>query len=256
MSLESISKITEVRVSTFPVIIARMSECMALRYLPSSSLDFAGPELWRTAARCFVSIVQSGLPSVNITMQNQLQQHGGEAAVGVDRRSSSTGSSPLALESMAQSHGAQLQGSNPSGHPPGQQASPKGQQQQQLSATSTAWPLLAQAFEIFLLGGHDGVLNLLNHLSLEKECSGTAATVRAASTIAIPAPSLETAVQPVHPGAGSAAPSQKLVLATAEDSEIQASVLDCLADTVLTSCQFAPLEIRQVCVMGLTTFSS
>ncbi len=63
-----LSDLPQVRVSTFSTVVSCLSECMAVRHLDPSD------ELWRSASAAFVTVVQSGLPSINITTLTQ-QQH-------------------------------------------------------------------------------------------------------------------------------------------------------------------------------------
>ncbi len=167
----------QVRISMFTAVVSCLSECMATRHMATTlgggAADPAATDLWRTAARAFVSVVQSGLPSVNITAQSQQQlQQQGQALQSV----------PL-------------------------------QQQPHQQRTSDPWPMLARAFEMFLLG------------------QGLPATTLA-------------------PGAVQSGPSAAAALVATPSStidfEVQAAVLDCLSDTVLTACQYASNETRRV----------
>lgn len=185
-----------VRVATFPLVISRLSQCMAVKHLyatqasdfplldraPSSTSSSSPsppsgysqqpqplyiPEVWRAAARAFVSVVQSGLPSINITTQSLIQQQ-------------------LAASALATSTAA-----GPPSVPP----------------NSETWDLLIRSFQMFLIGeGLDLAPESEPHLAILPSFS---------SSSSLP-----------------------------EDDEVQATVLDCLGDTVLTSCQFASLEAR------------
>ena len=194
-----------VRVSTFPLVVSRLSECMSVRHLwvtrpsdlplvdhaPSSSSPSSQQtpqplylaEVWRMAARAFVSVVNSGLPSINITTQSLIQQQQQQLAT-------------------AQGGAAALTLTLPPGSP-----------------TSDTWDLLIKSFQMFLVG--EGLIP------------------------SPPPPGDDEGEEITHlsllPSFAAAALSSS---SSSDDEEVQAMVLDCLGDTVLTSCQFAPLDSR------------
>ncbi len=82
--------------ATFPLLVGALSECMACRHLPegvAAAERDAIEDLWRAAARAFVTVVQTGLPSINIC-SGQVGIGGGAAVVGAVRESHLT---PAAL---------------------------------------------------------------------------------------------------------------------------------------------------------------
>jgi len=186
----------QVRVSTFPVLVSALSECMATRHTDPAD------ELWRAAARAFVAVVQSGLPSINITSQSARQSHSGLSAMHGG-----------AVAAAAGQHG---------------------------TISSDSWPLLVRAFEMFLLGQ-----NLPNGTSADTSSQQPTAGYAAAAAAAVATAGLAptSAVSTGGAAAGTAA-SGSGGSSCSTDAEVQAAVLDCLSDTVLTSCQFAPAEVR------------
>ena len=67
--------------SSFPMLVTCLSDCMATRHLePGGAGGWAGGgeagALWRTAATAFNAVVQSGLPSINISSHNNPAQVG------------------------------------------------------------------------------------------------------------------------------------------------------------------------------------
>ncbi|GFR47515.1 hypothetical protein Agub_g9147, partial [Astrephomene gubernaculifera] len=191
----------QVRVATFPLLVAALSECLASRHLlhrltpdPAEQLE----ELWRTAARGLVTVVQSGLPSVNICGQ--------------------------------------------------------GSQQQQQVPDST-WPALARAFQMYFLAAN--LPPLLQPAQEENQAlSDLIATATAAGGAAATAAAalLRGGGLAVDPSFGAAAlpPPQPLQQQSPErlaaDLDITTALLDCLSETVLSSCQLAPIEVRRALV--------
>ncbi|GIL75246.1 hypothetical protein Vretifemale_5026 [Volvox reticuliferus] len=199
----------QVRVATFPLLVGAMSECMACRHLlpqhqpqsgsqhpegPQAQLILAGDlgevqaleELWRAAARGFVTVVQTGLPSINI-------------------------------------------------------CSHQGQQPQQVLVPHSTWPALARAFQMFFLATNLPPLQqppqeAQHALSLALAAAGgssaTASYFRRMSTCSEPVVAMGGTVLPP--------PSPEQIAA---DFEITMAVLDCLSETVLGSCQHAPIEV-------------
>ncbi len=203
----------QVRVATFPLLAGALSECMAVRHLQTPpygsptaappgwalALDCGEPlnELWRAAARGFVAVVSTGLPSINICGS------GGAP-------SAAAGSSQPLVGSIG---AAALAGGAPAAVVP-----------------DSTWPVLARAFQMFFLAVS------LPPLRLPPPQPGQASAAEAAAA--------GGAAGAARGRAGSG-PAEGLALASVTaDVEAGVALLDCLADTVLASCQLAPSEVR------------
>ncbi|KAG2443720.1 hypothetical protein HXX76_002066 [Chlamydomonas incerta] len=234
----------QVRVATFPLLVAALSECMACRHLQAQqqllmiqqqqqavaaaaaaagsagsgsgsslvpglggsvvlAVDAGEPldELWRAAARGFVTVVQTGLPSINICSQ-------------------ATGSGGSSVNQQV---------------------------------PQSTWPALARAFQMFFLA------TSLPPLQQPPADAAASIAIAAAAAAAANMGRGGSAVSSITSDAGGglaaalAAPSAEQVAA---DSEITAAVLDCLSDTVLSSCQHAPVEVRRALVEVLDAGAS
>ncbi len=206
----------QVRVATFPRVVSALSECMSTRHWDPTE------ELWRSASLAFVAVVQSGLPSINIA-----------AHAAATPPPPPPSPSPYSLASLT-GLGAM---STPS--PPSTASS-----QATVSVPADTWPSLKRAFELSLLGRGlptplppgaqpNPPLNPMRRIAgqssalSERQLGGSLGAGGSDGG-----------------GGGLASAQPALSPATLSDVEIQAAVLDCLADTVLTSCQYAPQDVR------------
>ncbi|KAG2500662.1 hypothetical protein HYH03_001428 [Edaphochlamys debaryana] len=221
----------QVRVATFPLLVGALSECMATRHLgPQLGAQIAaqqqqaaaaaaavaqlggggaGPaaggafalvlpdcapepldELWRSATKGFVTVVSTGLPSINICSQGHAQH---------------------------------------------------------VQVPHSTWPALARAFTMFLLASG---LPHLHQPSVEAQAALAAAAAAAASAGALtPRGGASGRIGEGSVGGGAAAAAAAAAAeAAAADLELTVAVLDCLSDTVLSSCQHAPVHVRRTLV--------
>ncbi len=177
-------------------------------------------ELWRCASSAFVAVVQSGLPSLNIAAHTAL--------TASSSTTSATSAAPSSSAAATTTAGAVMP--------------PEG-----------LWSMLVRAFEMSLLG--KSLPPGLQQQLLTGSGGGAAATSPSGPPPALPPlrttmshrPSLDRATH-TESAAASAVAATSTTVAAPTDAEVQASILDCLSDTVLTSCQYAPVEARQALV--------
>uniref|UniRef100_A0A7S0NBW2 Mon2 C-terminal domain-containing protein n=1 Tax=Chlamydomonas leiostraca TaxID=1034604 RepID=A0A7S0NBW2_9CHLO len=230
----------QVRVATFPALVSSLSECMAMRHVDPND------ELWRTASKAFNAIVQSGLPSINIASHGLTVQAAAAAAQQTQgySLSSLSGSLTSGISSITGYGSSPIPAASGSGAAAGADKA---------AVHQDTWPLLVRAFEMSLLGRDlPGPLppgcNPNPPLLPPRTGAGVAPAAAApGSTSSLGAGN--------NGGPGTPGPSARQTLASADsdappkpavqsDVEIQAMVLDCLADSVLTSCQYASHDIR------------
>jgi hypothetical protein len=258
-----------------------------------------GDELWRTASRAFVSVLQSGLPSINIAAHSQT------TLAAAAPSSSSSSPAPYSLASLASGltggYGAHSQATSAAASPASTNGGSSAATSGGMSVPPETWEGLVRAFEMALLGRNlPGALpggaqpnpsfanpgprlfytaitaggkapSSVGGTQQQSVAGGSgAATPSAAAAAFAQAPlaessSVQSAVGEGTPSALQASLQDSMnsgaggfgqssgPTTTASDPEVLASVLDCLADTVLTSCQYAPPGTRKALVALIET---
>lgn len=251
------------RVATFPLLVGALSECMACRHLPegvAAAERDAIEDLWRAAARAFVTVVQTGLPSINIcsgqvgakrvdpTSSQGLHTEtcGCSACLPLDRTYIDWSESQRHSYLLSANH---LQSSRLTAFSALDRAITPLQAQVQCTVPQSTWQALERSFHVFLLGT---CLPPLAQPPPEAQAALSQAMTAASWSSGGSAAAMALARSLIAAGAGAGGEGgagggvQLSPAQVAADLDIATAVLDCLCDTVLASCQHAPPEVGTI----------
>lgn len=224
-------------------------------------------ELWRASVRSFCAAVQAGLPALNMALHSQSAASAAAAAATTSAYSLSS------LTGFGGGGSALSSPTSPAGSPGNSTAVP---------VPYDTWPCLARAFEMSLLGRNlpgplpAGVLPnpplmpspVAAVTAAPATPGGPAGSICAGSAGGAATPTSGGSSAAVTGGPGAGGPSRASVDVSGSlpavgttaggaggaaagtggtgggDFDVQVLVLDCLSDTVLCACQYAPQEVR------------